>query len=54
MAATGVIKTALERNCGMVDRALEGLDGSVAVPPANEPRAVHDLLGILVPHFPYG
>ena len=26
MAATDVIKTALERNWGMVDRALEGLD----------------------------
>ena len=26
MAATDVIKTSLERNWGMVDRALEGLD----------------------------
>ena len=45
MAATDVIKTALERNWGMVDRALEGLDdATLARQPNNESNSIAWLL----------
>ena len=45
MAATDVIKTALERNWGMVDRALEGMDdAALARQPNDESNSIAWLL----------
>ena len=48
MAATDVIKTALERNWGMVDRALEGLDDATL---ARQPNANSNSVAWLLWHM---
>ena len=48
MAATDVIKTSLERNWGMVDRALEGLDDAIL---AQQPNANSNSVAWLLWHM---